>query len=108
MAYPKQYPEKPLVALRAFAQERDMLELPFCDVLEAFEEELEPCSVLGYSRDMCYDTILYNVVTDSKENWGGTFDLAKRVFCKTYHSHPEDSFKAWKRDLEDRKHLYGL
>lgn len=108
MAYPKQYPEKPLVALRAFAQERDMLELPFVDVLEAFERELEPCSVLGYSRDMCYDTILYNVVTDSKENWGETFDLAERVFCKTYHSHPEDSFKAWKRDLEDFKHLYGL
>ena len=82
MAYPKQYPEKPLVALRAFAQDRDMLELPFVDVLEAFENEIEPCSTLGYSRDMCYDTILYNVVTDSKDNWGETFDLAEKVFCK--------------------------
>jgi len=81
MSYPKQYPEKPLVALRAFAQDRDMLELPFVDVLEAFENEIEPCSKLGYSRDMVYDTILYNVVTD-KDNWGETFDLAEKVFCK--------------------------
>lgn len=82
MAYPKQYPEKPLVALRAFALDRDMLYAPLWDVLEAFENEIEPCSKLGYSRDMVYDTILYNVVTDSKENWGETFDLAERVFCK--------------------------
>ena len=82
MAYPKQYPEKPLVALMAFAQDRDMLELPFIDVLEAFENEIKPCSTLGYSRDMVYDTVLYNVVTDSKENWGETFNLAERVFCK--------------------------
>lgn len=52
------------------------------DVLEAFERELETCTKLGYSRSMCYDTILYNVVTDSKENWGETFDLAKMTFCK--------------------------
>lgn len=82
MAYPKQYSEKPLVALRAFAQDRDLLDAPLWDVLEAFENEIEPCSKLGYSRDMVYDTILYNVVTDSKENWGETFDLAERVFCK--------------------------
>jgi len=80
--YPKQYPEKPLVALMAFAQDRDMLELPLVDALEAFEKEIESCTNLGYSRDMCYDTILYNVVTDSKENWGETFDLAEKVFCK--------------------------
>ena len=82
MAYPKQYPEKPLVALRAFAQDRDLLEFPFVDVLEAFENEIEPCSTLGYPRDMCYDTILYKVVIDSKDNWGETFDLANKVFCK--------------------------
>lgn len=80
--YKVQKPEKPLVALRAFAQGRDMLELPLIDVLEAFEREIEPCSTLGYSRDMVYDTILYNVVTDSKENWGETYDLAEEVYCK--------------------------
>ena len=80
--YKVQKTEKPLVALRAFAQGRDMLELPLIDVLEAFEKEIEPCSTLGYSRDMVYDTILYNVVTDPKENWGETYDLAEEVYCK--------------------------
>ena len=80
--YKVQKPEKPLVALRAFAQDRDLLDLPFEEVMEKFEAEMECCTKLGYPRDMCYDTILYNVVTDSKENWGETYDLAKDVYCK--------------------------
>lgn len=80
--YPVQYPEKPLVALMVFAAERDMLDMPMSEVLDAFEEELTPCTKLGYSRDMCYDTMLYNVVTDSKETWGNLYDLAKKVYCK--------------------------
>lgn len=80
--YPEQHPEKPLVALMVFAASRDMLELPMSDVLEAFENELSPCIKLGYSRDMCYDTMLYNVVTDSRDNWGNLYDLADEVYCK--------------------------
>ena len=80
--YPEQYPEKPLVALMVFAAERDMLELPMSTVLDAFENALSPAIKLGYSRDMCYDTILYNVVIGSKETWGNLYDLANEVYCK--------------------------
>lgn len=80
--YPIQNPEKPLVALMAFALQRDMLDMSFSEVNEAFEAEISVCTKLGYSRDMCYDTILYNVVTDSKDNWGKFYDLADAVYCK--------------------------
>lgn len=79
---PIQKPEKPLVALMAFALQRDMFDMSFSEVNEAFEAEISVCTKLGYSRNMCYDTVLYNVVTDSKDNWGEFYDLADAVYCK--------------------------
>jgi len=80
--YKVQKPEKPLVALMAFALQRDMLDMSFSEVNDAFEAELSVCTKLGYSRNMCYDTILYNVVTDSRDNYGEFYDLANEVYCK--------------------------